>query len=61
MIGLLVDDNVLFLRTLQRSLKRRDIESVTAVDVELALAAARAQPLDFALVDLRSARSPACA
>jgi two-component system response regulator RegA len=52
-IGLLVDDDALFLRTLQRSLKRRDIESVTAADVESALAAARAQPLDFALVDLK--------
>lgn len=53
MIGLLVDDDALFLRTLQRSLQRREIEAVTAVDIESALAAARGQPLDFALVDLK--------
>jgi two-component system response regulator RegA len=53
MIGLLVDDDELFLRTLQRSLQRRDITAVTAPDAETALAAARQQPFDFALVDLK--------
>lgn len=53
MIGLLVDDDALFLRTLQRSLQRQGIEAVTAADVQSALAAAHGQPLDFALVDLK--------
>jgi two-component system response regulator RegA len=53
MIGLLVDDDALFVRTLQRSLQKRGIEGVTAGDAESALAAARAQAFDFALVDLK--------
>ena len=53
MIGLLVDDDALFVQTLQRSLQRRGVESVTASDAESALAAARAQAFDFALVDLK--------
>ena len=53
MIGLLVDDDVLFARTLQRSLQRRGIEAVTAADVESALAAAREHAFDFALLDLK--------
>jgi two-component system response regulator RegA len=53
MNGLLVDDDALFLRTLQRSLQRRGIEAVIAPDVATALAAARARPFDFALVDLK--------
>ena len=53
MIGLLVDDDALFVRTLQRSLQRRGIEAVTAADVESALAAAREHAFDFALLDLK--------
>ena len=53
MIGLLVDDDALFVQTLQRSLQRRGIEAVTAGDVESALIAARAHTFDFALVDLK--------
>ena len=53
MIGLLVDDDALFLRTLQRTLQRRGIEAVTAADTESALSAARTNAFDFALVDLK--------
>ncbi|MBX3694325.1 MAG: response regulator [Steroidobacteraceae bacterium] len=53
MTGLLVDDDALFVRTLQRFLQRRGIESVTAADAGSALAAARAKAFDFALVDLK--------
>ena len=53
MIGLLVDDDSLFLRTLQRTLQRRGIDAVTAADSESALSAARTNVLDFALVDLK--------
>jgi len=53
MKGLLVDDDVLFLRTLQRALQRRDIETVAATDGASAMAAAQAQSFDFALVDLK--------
>ena len=53
MKGLLVDDDALFLKTLQRALARRGIEADTAENFETALAAARAAPRDFALVDLK--------
>ncbi len=53
MNGLLVDDDPLFLRTLQRSLARRGIESSIAEDPEAALRAAQESPFDFALVDLK--------
>jgi two-component system, response regulator RegA len=53
MKGLLIDDDALFLRTLQRSLERRGIECLTAADGSSALTIAREQPLDFALVDLK--------
>jgi len=53
MKGLLVDDDALFLRTLQRALARRGIEADTAENATAALAAARATPRDFALVDLK--------
>lgn len=53
MIGLLVDDDALFVSTLQRMLQRRGIDAVTAADTESALSAARANPFDFALVDLK--------
>src|SRR5688572_31104704 len=53
MRGLLIDDDALFLQTLQRSLQRRGIECLTASDSQAALAIARDQRLDFALVDLK--------
>jgi two-component system response regulator RegA len=51
--GLLVDDDLLYLRTLQRSLQRRGIHAVTASSAAEALALASSQPLSFALIDLR--------
>lgn len=51
--GLLIDDDALYLRTLQRSLARRGIDTVTATDAASALALAAAAPPDFALVDLK--------
>ena len=54
--GLLVDDDELYLRTLQRSLKRHGIETRMAKDAASALAEARAGLPDFALVDLRLAQ-----
>jgi len=56
MKGLLVDDDALFLKTLQRSLARHAIETVTAADPAQALDAARAQVFDFAIVDLKIGR-----
>ncbi|WP_024892292.1 response regulator transcription factor [Luteimonas huabeiensis] len=53
MIGLLVDDDALYLATLRRSLQRRGIECDTADSAAAALAAARARPPDFALLDLK--------
>lgn len=53
MIGLLVDDEALFLRTLQRSLARHDIPSTATSTADEALEAARATAFDFALVDLK--------
>lgn len=52
-VGLLVDDDTLYLRTLQRSLARRGVETVTAADAASALAAAREHQPYFALVDLK--------
>lgn len=54
--GLLVDDDALYLRTLQRALSRRGMEIVTASDSATAIACARAQRPDFALVDLKLGR-----
>jgi two-component system response regulator RegA len=54
--GLLVDDDPLYLQTLQRSLQRRGITAAIAKDSEEALAAARAQCPDFALIDLKLGR-----
>jgi two-component system response regulator RegA len=51
--GLLVDDDALYLQTLQRSLQKRGLVTSTATNVAEALAIANSQPLDFALVDLR--------
>jgi len=56
MKGLLVDDDALFLQTLQRALAKRGIETVTATGPAEALAAANAGPLDFAIVDLKIGR-----
>jgi len=53
MNGLLVDDDPLFLRTLQRALDRRGIRAGTATESASALELARQSPLDFALVDLK--------
>lgn len=53
MSGLLVDDDALFLRTLQRALARRGLSADTATDAAQALELARAHPPDFALVDLK--------
>lgn len=51
--GLLVDDDPLYLRTLQRSLGRRGIETFTAHDVPSALQLAQHTPPAFALIDLK--------
>jgi len=51
--GLLVDDDALYLRTLQRSLQRRGVATLTAQNAEQALATARLERPGFALVDLR--------
>ncbi|KQO02548.1 MULTISPECIES: response regulator transcription factor [Stenotrophomonas] len=51
--GLLVDDDPLYLRTLQRSLARREIETATAHDIAGALEQATRSPPAFALIDLK--------
>ena len=51
--GLLVDDDALYLQTLQRSLQKRGLTTSIATNVSEALAIANTQTLDFALVDLR--------
>jgi len=51
--GLLVDDDALYLRTLQRSLQKRGVESFTATNAPDALRVASTRALDFALIDLR--------
>jgi two-component system response regulator RegA len=53
MNGLLIDDEPVFLRTLQRSLERQGIQSMTATTTDAALDAARSTDFDFALVDLK--------
>ncbi len=52
-VGLLVDDNALYLATLQRSLAKRGIQSLLAGDIAQALELARNHSPQFALVDLR--------
>ncbi|MFZ2507501.1 MAG: response regulator transcription factor [Steroidobacteraceae bacterium] len=52
-VGLLVDDNLLYLQTLQRSLLKRGFETVCARQLEEALNIARQHCPEFALVDLR--------
>lgn len=51
--GLLVDDDTLYLQTLQRSLQKRGLTTFTATHVTAALQVAQSQKLDFALLDLR--------
>jgi two-component system, response regulator RegA len=51
--GLLVDDDVLYLQTLQRSLQKRGYAASIATNLADALRVAGTQPLDFALIDLR--------
>ena len=53
--ALLIDDDELYLRTLQRSLARRGFEVQIASTGAEALALARARPPDFTLIDLRLA------
>lgn len=52
-LGLLVDDDALYLRTLCRSLSKRGFSILTAQDAGSAMALAREHRPDFALVDLR--------
>ena len=51
--GLLVDDDALYLQTLQRSLQKRGLTISIAANASAALTIANTQPLDFALLDLR--------
>lgn len=51
--GLLIDDDTLYLRTLKRSLERRDFEVMTATTGDEALTIARAEQPEFALLDLK--------
>nr|WP_298724793.1 response regulator [uncultured Steroidobacter sp.] len=52
-LGLLVDDDDLYLRTLQRSLQKRGFATVLANNVADAVAAAQTHRPAFALIDLR--------
>jgi len=54
-MGLLVDDDALYLQTLQRSLLKRGVASTTATNAADALRLAAEGSLDFALIDLRLA------
>lgn len=51
--GLLIDDNMIYLRALQRSLERRGLHIVVASSAAEAQKIARSYLPDFALVDLR--------
>lgn len=53
--GLLIDDDALYLRALQRSLERRGHAIHTATNAEQAIELANAQKPDYALVDLKLA------
>jgi len=53
MNGLLVDDDEVYSRILQRSLERRGVRLRIAPDIASALDQARADPPDFALLDLK--------
>ncbi|WP_426806064.1 response regulator, partial [Stenotrophomonas sp. SrG] len=50
---MLVDDDELYLRTLQRCLARKGLETVTASEIASALVLARQQPPAYALIDLK--------
>lgn len=51
--GLLVDDDRLYLQTLQRSLQKRGIGTAVAASLAAAVKIANSHPLEFALIDLR--------
>ena len=51
--GLLVDDDEVYARVLQRSLQRRGVCVHVAADVAAALSLAEREPIEFALVDLK--------
>ncbi len=51
--GLLIDDDPIYLRVLQRSLEKRGLDVATATDASGALEVARGLALDFVLVDLK--------
>ena len=51
--GLLVDDDRLYLQTLQRSLQKRGVHAAIATNVASAVELANTQLLEFALIDLR--------
>ena len=53
---LLVDDDAVFVKVLNRALSARGFSVVTALDAAGALDALRAQPMEFAVVDLRIGR-----
>ncbi|HEY0179745.1 MAG TPA: response regulator [Dokdonella sp.] len=53
MNGLLVDDDAVYSRILQRSLERRGVGLRVSPDGATALALARAEPPDFVLLDLK--------
>ncbi len=53
MKGLLVDDDEVYARVLQRALARRSWHLQIALDASTALDVARADPPDFALLDLK--------
>ena len=56
MNGLLVEDDAVYAHTLQRSLERRGVQLRLAADGTAALAAARAEPPQFVLLDLNLGR-----
>ncbi|AWV07675.1 response regulator transcription factor [Marilutibacter maris] len=51
--GLIVDDDVLYARMLQRGLARRGLRTAIAHDADTALSLARGEAPDFALLDLK--------
>ncbi|MFA5589527.1 MAG: response regulator [Lysobacteraceae bacterium] len=55
MRGLLLDDDALYRNTLARALQRRGIAMLLAASADEALEQVRAQPPDFALIDLKLA------
>jgi two-component system response regulator RegA len=56
MNGLLVDDDAMFLRALQRALEKRGVATHPAATIWDAHVVARRERLDFALLDLRIGR-----